>query len=79
MLVPVLPPSGRQEMMTQGGSLGLDEMGNEPREVDGWGQGDMQMSLGKAVVRRHLSRGIFGDRRGSKDRLYRKATTADDF
>lgn len=47
MLVPILPPSGRQEMMTQGESLGLDEMGNEPREVDGWGQGDMQMTLGK--------------------------------
>lgn len=31
--------------MTQGGSLGLDEMGNDPR--NGWDQGEMQMSLQK--------------------------------
>lgn len=37
----------RWAMMTQGGSLGLDEMGNDPREVDGWDQGAMQMSLQK--------------------------------
>lgn len=54
--------------MTQRGSLGLDEMGNEPREADGWDQGEMQMSLRKASGKTHLSRGIFVDRRYSKDR-----------
>lgn len=34
-------------MMTQGGSLGLDEMGNDSREAEGWDQGVMQMSLQK--------------------------------
>lgn len=33
--------------MTHSGSLSLDEMGNEPREADGWDQGEMQMSLQK--------------------------------
>lgn len=47
MLLLALPPSGRWGMMTQGGSLGLDEMGNEPMEADGWDQGEMQKSLRK--------------------------------
>lgn len=47
MLLLALPPSGRWGMMTHSGSLSLDEMGNEPREADGWDQGEMQMSLQK--------------------------------